>query len=268
MATNGVDLVDEDNAWGVLFGLLEHVAHTAGTHTDEHLDEVRTGNGEERHLGFAGNRLGQQGLTGTRRANHQYATRDAATQTLELARVAQELDQLADFFLGLVATCNVSQSGLDLVFGQQARLALAEAHRPALAACTALHLAHEEHEHGNDHQDREARHQQLSPDALLLGLLAFDDHVIVDQVADQAVIGNGRANGLEAVAVGALAGNDVAVDGHTLDLAILDLLDEVGIVEGLRLVRAGEVVHHCHQDSCDDQPQDQILCHVVQFATL
>ncbi|MNG98034.1 hypothetical protein D3C79_571610 [compost metagenome] len=92
--------------------------------------------------------------------------------------------------------------------------------------------------------------------------------MVVDQVTDQAVVGNGWANGLEVVAVSTLAGNDVAVDGHTLDLAILDLLDEVGIVEGLRLVRAGEVVHHCHQDSCDDQPQDQILCHVVQFATL
>ncbi len=176
-------------------------------------------------------------LTGTGRANHQHTARDTTTQALELARIAQELDQLAHFFLGFVATCNVSQCGLDLVFGQQARLALAKAHRPALATRTTLHLAHEEHEHGDDDQDREAGDQQLRPDALLLWLLAFDNHVVVDQVTDQAIVGNGRAHGLEVVAVGALAGNDVAVDGHTLDLAILDLLDEVGIVEGLRLVR-------------------------------
>ncbi len=180
MATNGVDLVDEDDARGVLLGLLEHVAHTAGTDTDEHFHEVRTGNGEERHLRLAGDGLGKQGLTGTGRANHQHATRDTAAQALELARVAQELDQLADLFLGFVATCNVGQGGLDLVFGQQACLALAKAHRPAFAARTALHLAHEEHEHGDDHQDREARNQQLGPDALLLRLLAFDDDVVVD----------------------------------------------------------------------------------------
>ncbi|MNG98035.1 hypothetical protein D3C79_571620 [compost metagenome] len=159
VATDGVDFVDEDDARRVFLGLLEHVADTAGTDTDEHLDEVGTGDGEERHLGLTSDGLGQQGLTGTRRANHQHATRDTTTQTLELARIAQEFNQLANLFLGLVATGDVSQGGLDLVFGQQARLALAEAHRPALAACTALHLAHEEHEHGDDHQDRETGDQ-------------------------------------------------------------------------------------------------------------
>ncbi len=100
-------------------------------HADEHLDEVGTGNGEERHLGFAGDGLGQQGLAGAGRADHQHAARDTAAQALELARIAKELDQLADLLLGLVAAGDVSEGGLDLVLGQQARLALAEAHRAA-----------------------------------------------------------------------------------------------------------------------------------------
>ncbi|MNF48606.1 hypothetical protein D3C84_298560 [compost metagenome] len=117
MSTDGVDLVDEDDAGRVFLGLLEHVANAGRTHTDEHLDEVGAGNGEEGHLGFACNGLGQQGLTGTGRANHQHAARDTATQTLELARIAQELHQFADLFLGLVATGDVSEGGLDLIFG-------------------------------------------------------------------------------------------------------------------------------------------------------
>ena len=36
-------------------------------HADEHLDEVRTGNAEERHLGLTGDGLGQQRLAGARR---------------------------------------------------------------------------------------------------------------------------------------------------------------------------------------------------------
>ncbi|MCY1370616.1 hypothetical protein D9M69_577160 [compost metagenome] len=103
---------------------------------------------------------------------------------------------------------------------------------------------------------------------MLFRLLAFDHDVVIHQVADQAVVLDRRANGLEAVAIVALAGNHVAINRYALDLAILDLLDEVGIVEGLRLVRAGEVVHHRHQDSRDDQPQDQIFCHIVQLTTL
>ncbi|MNJ26220.1 hypothetical protein D3C77_206900 [compost metagenome] len=268
MTADGVDFVDEDDARRMLLGLLEHVTDTAGTDTHEHFDEVGTGNREKRHLGFTGNGLGQQGFTSTWWTDHQDATRNATAQALEFARITQELNQFAYFFLGFVTTCNVGQGSLDLIFGEQARLALAEAHWPALAPCTALHLAHEEHEHGNDDEDRETGDQQLSPDGLLLRLLAFDHDMVVDQIADQAVVLNGRTDGLEAVAIGTLAGDDIAIDRYALDLAILDLLNEVGIVEGLRLIRAGEVVHHRHQDSCDDQPQDQVLCHIVQLATL
>jgi len=54
MAADRVDLVDEDDAGRVLLALLEHVAHAAGADADEHLDEVRAGDGEERHVGLAG----------------------------------------------------------------------------------------------------------------------------------------------------------------------------------------------------------------------
>ncbi|CRQ89159.1 hypothetical protein PAERUG_P45_London_17_VIM_2_12_12_02414 [Pseudomonas aeruginosa] len=268
MAADGVDLVDEDDARRMLLGLVEHVADTGSAHADEHLDEVGTGNGEERHLGFAGDGLGQQGLAGAGRADHQHAARDTAAQALELARIAKELDQLADLLLGLVAAGDVSEGGLDLVLGQQARLALAEAHRAAATAAATLHLAHEEHEDGDDHQDREAGDQQLGPDALLFGLLALDHDVVVDQVADQAVVLDRRADGLEGIAVATLAGDDIAIHGHSLDLAILDLLDEVRVVQRLWLARAREIVHHGHQYRRDDQPQNQILCHVVQLTTL
>src|SRR5690606_26896807 len=40
VATDGVDLVDEDNARCMLLALLEEVAHAAGADADEHLDEV------------------------------------------------------------------------------------------------------------------------------------------------------------------------------------------------------------------------------------
>src|SRR5690554_2988712 len=213
MTAHRIDLVDEDDAGRMLLGLLEHVAHPAGADTDEHFYKIGAGDSEERHLGLAGNRLGQQCLTGTGLTDHQYAARDMPTQTLELARVAQEFNQFADFFLGLVATGDISKGGLDLIFGQHARLALAEAHRPAAATATALHLTHEEHEDGNDDQDREAGNQQLSPDALALRLLAFIHHIIFQQVADQAVVLDRRAYGLEYFTIPALTGNHEAIHG-------------------------------------------------------
>jgi hypothetical protein len=42
-------------------------------------------------------------------ADHQHAARDAPAELLELGRIAQELDQLGDFFLGLVAAGDVGE---------------------------------------------------------------------------------------------------------------------------------------------------------------
>src|SRR5688572_622307 len=66
LAADGVDFVNEDQARGVLAALLEHVAHAAGAHADEHFHEVRTADGEERHVSFAGDCLREQRLAGTR----------------------------------------------------------------------------------------------------------------------------------------------------------------------------------------------------------
>src|SRR5690606_31233130 len=265
MATDGIDLVNENDAGRMLHGLLEHVAHAARNHTHKHHYEVGTGNGEERHLGLTRNGLGQQCLTGTRGTDHQHTARNTTAEALELARITQKLDEFSHFFLGFVTTGHIGKGGLDLIFREQARLAFAEAHWPTLAACTALHLAHEEHEHRDDHQNREAGNPQLGPAALLFGLLAFDQHVVVEQIANQAVVLNRRTDRLEAFAIAALADDHVAVDGHTLDATFLDLFKELRIVERLWFARTGKIVHHSHQHGGDDQPQNQVFCHVIQI---
>ena len=143
MPADGVDLVDEDNAGRVFLRLLEHVADPRRADAYEHLDEIRTRDSEEGHLGLAGDSPGQQRLTRTRRADHQHAARDLAAELLELGRVLQEIDQFLHLFLGLFAAGHVGKGYLDLVLGQHPRLALAKGHRAA-PRTAALHLAHEE----------------------------------------------------------------------------------------------------------------------------
>ena len=64
-----IDLIDENNTGCTLLGFLKEVAHTARADADEHLDELRTGQREERHVGLAGHGLREQGLAGTGRAD-------------------------------------------------------------------------------------------------------------------------------------------------------------------------------------------------------
>src|SRR5690606_8563668 len=76
MTADGVDLVDENDAGRVLLALLEQVAHARGADADEHLDEVGAADREERDVGLAGYRAGQQRLARARLADEQHALRD------------------------------------------------------------------------------------------------------------------------------------------------------------------------------------------------
>ena len=120
MAADRVDLVHEDDAGRVLLALLEQVAHAGGAHAHEHLDEVRARDREERHVGLAGDGLGQERLAGARRADQEHALRDLAAELLELRRVLEELDDLAQLLLGLVHAGHVLEGDLVLLLGDRA----------------------------------------------------------------------------------------------------------------------------------------------------
>jgi hypothetical protein len=59
VTADSVDFIDEDDARGVLLALLEQVANARGAHADEHLDEIGTGDREERNVRFAGDSAGE-----------------------------------------------------------------------------------------------------------------------------------------------------------------------------------------------------------------
>ena len=65
-----VDLVDEHDGRGFLLGLVKEVADTAGAHAYIQLHKVGARDRQEVDSGLARHRLGDEGLTGARRANH------------------------------------------------------------------------------------------------------------------------------------------------------------------------------------------------------
>src|SRR5215469_11650347 len=126
MAANGINFVDEDDAGGVLFPLLKQIADTASTNAHKHLHKIRTGDAEERNIGFTGNRAGQQGLAGSRMTYKQDALRNASTELLKLLRFTQEFDDLPQLFLGFVYSSYIFEGNFFLLHGEQAGAALAK----------------------------------------------------------------------------------------------------------------------------------------------
>ncbi len=134
---DGVDFVDEDDAGGLLLGLLEEVAHARSAHADEHLDELRTRNREERHVGLAGHSLGQQRLARSRRAYEQRALRNFGAQ-LRIVGLLEEIDDFHDLDLRLVQTGHILEShALGVVLVEDLRLGLADVHNATAGTASA-----------------------------------------------------------------------------------------------------------------------------------
>ena len=152
MAADRVDFVDEDDAGRILLGLLEHVADTAGADADEHFDEVRTRNREERHVGFARDRARDQRLAGAGRADQQHAARNPSAEPLIFSGIAQEFDDLLQILLGLVDAGDVLEGHAAMRLGQHLGARLAKAHRLAGAA---LHLPRQEDPHPDQRDERQ-----------------------------------------------------------------------------------------------------------------
>src|SRR5688572_7341871 len=112
-------------AWRLALGLLEQVAHAAGADADEHLDELRARDAEERHAGLARNGTADQCLARAWRACQQHALGDLGAQRGELRRMLEELDDLPELFLGLSGAGYVVKGDLLLVADKASRLAAA-----------------------------------------------------------------------------------------------------------------------------------------------
>src|SRR6185436_19183835 len=265
MAADRVDFVDEDDARRVLLGLLEHVAHAAGADADEHLDEVGTGDREERHLRLAGDRLGEQRFAGARRAHHQHAARDAPAELLELRRVAEEFDQLGHFLLRLVTACDVGERDGVVRLVKHPRLALAEAERAAPAA--ALHLPHEEDPHADQQQHREPRDEDLREEALLFLGTRLDLDAVLDEVADHPDVAG--AIGDVTLLVRRHPLDRPTLDGRGFDAAAARRFHEIRVRDGiLGCLPRIELLDDGQHDEPDDEPDPDVLQQIVQAMLL
>ena len=161
LAADRVDLVHEDDARGVLLGLLEQVAHPGGTDADEHLDEVRAGDRVERHARLTGDGPREQRLAGTGRPVQQDALRDLRAEGLVAARVLQEVLDLVQLLDRLVRARHVRERRLRHVLVELLRARLAEAHHAVPATLGVVHHPEQDEQHQaqrdevDQHRDQE-----------------------------------------------------------------------------------------------------------------
>ena len=155
-----IDLIDEHDRRRVLLGLLEQVAHTRCADTDIQLNEVRAGDGQERHTGLARNCARDQRFAGARRADQQHTLGDACADLHELLRVLEEFDDFLQLCLFLVCACHIIEGDLALIVLRQLCTGLAKLHRTCSAAGLLVH--HKVPERNQQH-DQDHIRQELCP---------------------------------------------------------------------------------------------------------
>ena len=233
MATDGVDLVDEDDARRVLLGLLEHVTDAAGADANEHFHEIRSRDREEGNARLAGDGLGRQRLAGARRADEQHAARDLPAEALELLRVAQEFHDLLQILLGLLDAGDVREGDAGVLRRDETGARAAEGERPAIAA---THVVHGVARHPQRNADEDHDGQQRPHQAAQQARPRRRDGRHLDVVAAQHGEGVGvfRREGRDRPAVGADPLDDLVLDAHRAHLAAFDGRQERGIRHRLR----------------------------------
>ena len=187
---DGVNFVDKDNARCHLGGLLKEVAHAAGAHAHEHLHKVRTGDGEERHIGLTGHGLGQQRFAGTGRAHQQGALGELGADGGVFLRIVEEVDDLLQRFLCLVLTGHILEGDAGGLFHIDLGIGLAHIADAADAAAALGEETHQQHEHAHhqngrhDVSDHELQHRRHLG---LVGAGVF--HMVLIEQRQQIVVG-------------------------------------------------------------------------------
>ena len=264
LATDGIDLVDEDDGGAGGLGLLEEVAHAGGAHAHEHLHEVRARDGEEWHARLAGDGLGEQRLARARRAHEQHAARNLGTHLLEALGFGEEVADLLELLDGLVNAGHVGE--LDLGTGLLGGLGLGASEAHGLAVLV-LHAAHEVDEHG-EHQQRghHGEHDRLEP--LVAGVVhrVGDGGVARHQLGEAVGAGVGAREALELVILalvrsvlpvgaGELAGGGVV--GERGDALVVDGVHDVARGDALRARAGGDEVRREAVDHVGDERDAQ-----------
>ena len=260
LASDGVDLVDEDDGRRLLASSGKEIADPAGTDADEHLHEVRTADRHERHAGLTSHGTGQKGLAGARRAHQQDPLRDPGADLLEPSRRLQEVNDLADLQLHAVISGDVAE-GRRRSFGRVLlRLRLSDRHDAAhLALGPATDEVEDPHDQSEGDQIPDERDERVLRGRHVLG------------VGPERLQGGLRGVGHRIRSIGRVvrpvsqgAGDHAValVDGGRLDLLVVDL-GQPGVVGEMGRVRLLDQARHDEDgkdhDHDDDGEDDAVL---------
>ena len=257
LLADGVDLVDEHDAGGLLIRLLEQVADLRRAHAHEHFHKLGSGDGEEGYLRLPGHRLRQQGFARAGRAHQQRALGQLRADPGVLARVLQEVHNFLQRVLCFFLSGHVREGHAGLLFRHNLGVRLSEAHGVHPAAqpfpqLLAQQAAQAPEDDDGDNPAKQQAHQRTVP----RGNLRAESHAGVFKPFPQALVW--EHSGLEYLFLVRVVLRDeddlvvLLVQGNLRHPSLVNQLQKVAVSNLLHLPRQQHGHHKSVQREDDD----------------
>src|SRR5215469_699338 len=256
MAPDRVNFIDENDAGSVLLALFKQVADAAGAHANKHFDKIGAGNREEGNVRFPRDGTCQQGFAGSGRPHQQDAFGNTSPQFLEFLGLAQELDDLPQFFFGLFYTRHIFECDFLPLHREQPHQALAEGQGLVAAG---LHLPDHEEPPRTQQDQRSPGAEQLQRQAAAIDVAEGDRHTLALQVLQH--LGSeviARSSGVKWGTIFELAADFHPVDRDLADVVLIDITHELSDVYLFILLAVASALYHLPQQerrNPDQQPE-------------
>ena len=158
---NCIDLIDENDTWGILLRILEQIPDTGRSHTDKHLYEVRSRNRKKRNPGLSGNCFCKKGLTGSRRSLQKHSFWNSCSHLNIFLRRFQEIDNLCKLFFFFLQPRNICKCHFLIILRTHTGTTFSKIHCFCIGTATlSVHHHRNKHESDKHQHNRENRRTQ------------------------------------------------------------------------------------------------------------
>mmetsp|Transcript_27199 Transcript_27199/g.39835 ORF Transcript_27199/g.39835 Transcript_27199/m.39835 type:complete len:387 (+) Transcript_27199:1186-2346(+) len=232
---NGINLINKDNAGGILLGLGEDITDTGSSHSNKHLYEFGTGDGDEGNTSLTSNGLGKKSLTCSGRTIQDNSSGNSASVLGVNLRLLQKVNNLNQFHLGSITSGDILKVDSSIRDHLNLGLGLTHTHGVSRSAHTSWHTSSrttaEEEETSEESRRKDER---LSKIAKTTGCLVGGEHSNINLVASELcqklrIVGESLKLNTCSIGINSKKLGSIGREGDLLDTVAIDKFEEVRV---------------------------------------
>mmetsp|Transcript_26590 Transcript_26590/g.48252 ORF Transcript_26590/g.48252 Transcript_26590/m.48252 type:complete len:366 (-) Transcript_26590:152-1249(-) len=248
LPSDGINLINENNAGRILLRLRKDITNTRGTHTHKHLHKFRTRNRDKWHTGLSGHSLGQERFTGSGGSVEDDTAGNAASVLGIGLGLFEKVNDFDQFQFGTITSSHIFKGDTGIGSHLNFRLTLAKTHGVALSASrhassSLIGISRQKEEtRKEDRRENEAL-CQVSQSTRLCHRQDRHINFVVGELGEEfRVVGEGFDLEAGSVHVDSQELRAVGREGHLFDTVLVDEREKLAVPHVLRCTTTGQ--HH------------------------